>query len=211
MANVSTVTVITQGFTGAPGYSKFRFDELSSGAMLNAAGAAVRAFMNAVAAFWPSGANIITAQISPIVQHNEIGTGDLTGESTMSTPPTQVNGLGASGGAYAGGTGAVIHWTTGAVSAGRKVRGRTFLVPLLTSVYSSDGTIISSLQTSVTAAGNALIADTSTTFGIYSRFWDKKPGTPPLDVPPHQVGGAFTSANGCVVPDRSAQLRTRRS
>lgn len=209
MANVSTVTAVWNGFTGAPGYSLFRFDELSTAALCNAAGAAVRAFFQPLAtAYW---ANAWSVGVQSIVQHHDIATGDLVGESTMTTTPTVLVGGGGAATAFAGGSGAVAQWTTGLVHAGRKIRGRTFLVPLLSTAFSPDGTISAALQTAVQNAGAALIADATTAFGVYSRFMDKKAGDPPLGVPPVQVGGAFAAANGCTCPDRSAQLRSRRS
>lgn len=209
MANVSTVTAVWNGFTGAPGYSLFRFEELSTAALCNAAGAAVKAFFVGVGtAFYGP---LWTIGIQPIVQHHDIATGDLQGESTMTTPPTPIAGVGSGSATWAGGSGAVAQWTTGLVHAGRKVRGRTYLVPILQTAFSNDGTVSTAFASGVQTAGNALIADATTAFGVYSRFWDKKPGDPPLGVAPVQVGGAFAAATGCVVPDRSAQLRSRRS
>jgi hypothetical protein len=211
MVNISTVTAIWSGFTGSPGYTLFRFAELDTGAKLNAAGAAMRTFLSTIATSMASGAGAWTIQVQGLVQHHEIGTGDLVGESTMGTVPSVITGSGTAGSAYAGGSGAVVHWTTGATHGGRKIRGRTFLVPLLLTAFSADGTITTTLINSLTTAGGVLIADANADFGVYSRYWDKKPGDPPLDVPPKQVGGSFTTATGIFVPDRAAQLRTRRS
>jgi hypothetical protein len=211
MVNISTVTAIWSGFTGSPGYTQMRFAELDTGAKLNAAGAAVRTFLSTIAVYMASGAGAWTIQVQGLVQHHDIGTGNLMGESTMGTVPSVITGSGTAGTAYAGGSGAVVHWTTGATHNGRKIRGRTFLVPLLLSAFSSDGTIVNGLITSLTTAGMVLINDSTTEFGVQSRYWDKQPGDPPADVPPKQTGGSFTPATGIFVPDRSAQLRTRRS
>lgn len=211
MVNISTVTAITQGYVGSPGYSTFRFAELDTGAKLNAAGAAVRAFLLAWAAYWTGPTGAWSGVVQTIVQHHDIATGDLQGESTMGTAPATVGGSGGTTTNYAGGSGAVVHWTTGATHNGRKIRGRTFLVPCLSNAFSVDGTVSSAFVTAISNAGNALIADATTEFGIYSRFWDKQPGDAPVGVPPKQVGGSFTPVNGCTVPDRSAQLRTRRT
>jgi hypothetical protein len=211
MVNISTVTAIWSGFTGSPGYTLFRFAELDTGAKLNAAGAAMRAFLSTIATSMASGASAWTIQVQGLVQHHDIGTGNLQGESTMGTVPNVITGSGTAGQAYAGGSGAVVHWTTGATHNGRKIRGRTFLVPLLLGAFSADGTITTGLITSLTTAGGVLIGDANTDFGVYSRYWDKKPGDPPADVPPKQTGGGFTPATGIYVPDRAAQLRTRRS
>lgn len=211
MVNISTVTAVWSGFTGSPGYTLFRFAELDSGAKLNAAGAAMRAFLSTIGTHMASGAGAWTIQVQGLVQHHELASGDLVGEATMGTVPTVITGSGTAGTAYAGGSGAVVNWTTGATHNGRKVRGRTFLVPLLSTAFSNDGTIQTTLITSLTTAGGVLVNDANSDFGVYSRYWDKKPGDPPIDVPPKQTGGSFMPATGVFVPDRAAQLRTRRS
>lgn len=208
MVNVSTVTAVWTGFTGAPGYSKFHFAELSGASAANAAGAAVRAFFFADAGHLMVGWQIA---IQAIVQTFDVATGELQGEQAMTTVPANVAGSVPNTNVYAGGAGYVVNWTTGGVSNGRKIRGRTFFVPIMSTAFSNDGTIISSLITSMQTAGNALIADASTELVVWSKYWDKKPGDPPIGVPPKQIGGAITTVNGCVIPDRAAQLRTRRS
>jgi len=208
MTTVSTVTAIWGGFTGAPGYSKFRFAELSGATALNAAGAAVRAFFQSDIGHLMVG---WTIQVQGIVQHHDMATGDLLAESSMTTVPAVCSGSVPNTNVYAGGSGYVVNWTTGATHAGRKVRGRTFMVPIMSSAFSNDGTIISSLVTTMQAAGNALVADASTELVVWSKFWDKKPGEAPAGVPPKQVGGGLFPVNGCIIPDRAAQLRTRRS
>src|SRR5213076_3371066 len=102
MVNVSTVTAIWGGFTGAPGYSKFRFAELSGATALNAAGAAVRTFFAADAGHLMVG---WTIQVQGIVQTHDVGTGDLVGESSMTTVPGVVSGTVPNTNVYAGGAG----------------------------------------------------------------------------------------------------------
>jgi hypothetical protein len=46
--------------------------------------------------------------------------------------------------------------------------------------------------------------DTATELSVWSRFWDDSK-------PPKQTGGSLTPVTGVLVPDRAAQLRTRRS
>lgn len=200
MATVSTVTLLWNGFTGAPGYSRVNFQEMADVATCNAAGAALRTFTNAVQAYMLS---TWTVAVQPVVQHHDIATGDLIGETTMSVLPATVTGGQTPTTAYAGGSGAVINWVTGAFWQGRKVRGRTFLVPVM-ACYSNDGTVSTAFQNAVTAAGNALIADPTTSISVWAKKFDD-------ETPPNQTSGALFSVSGCVVPDRAAQLRSRRS
>lgn len=201
MANVSTVTVVWQGFTGAPGYSHFRFAELLDAAACNAAGAAVRAFFLAQVAAWQTG---WTFGVQPTVQQFDIGTGKLTGERAMTTTPGVVTGTALNTVTYEGGSGYVINWLTGAVQNGHKIRGRTFMVPAVSTCFSADGTISSTTQTAAQNAGTALINDASTELVVWSRIWNTAK-------PPQQVAGSTATINGILVPDRAAQLRTRRS
>jgi hypothetical protein len=200
MATVSTVTAVWAGFTGSPGYSRFNFFELADAASCNAAGAAVKTFFQSLTASLLTG---WTIAVQSTVQHKDVATGALTGETTMTTVPNATNGVAVASTPYAGGSGAVADWVTGAFWNGRKVRGRTFLVPLL-GVYSNDGTVSTSFINATVAAGNALIADPTTTLAIWAKKFDDSK-------PPKQTAGGLFSVSGCTVPDRAAQLRTRRS
>jgi hypothetical protein len=201
MTNVSTVTVIWQGFTGAPGYSHFRFSELVDAAACNAAGAAVRAFFLAQQAVWQT---TWSFQVQPAVQQNDMATGKLTSERAMTTTPAVVNGTANITSVYEGGSGYVINWLTNAVHNGHKVRGRTFMVPVTGQSFSNDGTISSATATAAQTAAAALMNDTATELVVWQRFWDDSK-------PPKQVGGGLAPVTGVLVPDRAAQLRTRRS
>lgn len=200
MATVSTVTAVWAGFTGAPGYSRFNFAELANASAVQAAVNAVRTLMANAAA------SLLTTQkitVQTLVQHHDLATGDLTGETTAGSSPADVVGILASSTAFAGGSGLVVNWVTGQFWNGRKVRGRTFIVPAV-SVYSNDGTITSTAQTNWQTAGATFAA----TSGITPVVWAKK-----FDdaKPPNQVAGAAFTVTGATVPDRAAQLRTRRS
>lgn len=200
MPTVSTVTAVWNGFTGAPGYSRFNFFELADGAAVNAAGAAVRAFFDAQKLYL---GNSWSISVQTTVQHKDLATGDLTGETTMTTAPTSVVGTGGLSVPYAGGSGYVVNWTTGAFWNGRKVRGRTFFAPAI-GPYSGDGTISAAVITAATNAGNALVADPTTTLAIWAKKFND-------DTPPKQEAGALFPVTGTSVPDRAAQLRTRRT
>lgn len=200
MATVSTVTAVWQGFTGAPGYSRFNFAELANASAVQAAVNAVRAFMATATSSLLTTHNI---SVQTLVQHHDLATGALTGESTAGSSPSTIAGAVASTTAFAGGSGLVVNWITGQFWNGRKVRGRTFIVPAV-NVYSNDGTITSAVQTSWQTAGATFAA----TSGVTPVVWAKKfeAGNPG-----NQVAGAAFTITGASVPDRAAQLRTRRS
>jgi hypothetical protein len=121
----------------------------------------------------------------------------------MSTVPTPAIGIQNNTVVYTGGSGFVVDWITGAVWQGHKVRGRTFIVPsVLTNA--NDGTVLPAVVTAGQAAGAALIADPTTTFAVWAKKFDDSK-------PPKQTAGALFAVTGAIVPDRSAQLRSRRS
>lgn len=203
MADVSAVIATWQGFTGAPGYSKFYFDGRLDAPARQAAGNLVYALFDGVKAHFKSTWSIT---VNPIVQSFDIGTGDLTGEAAMGTPLVAVIGTSPSTTPYAGGVGYVIRWHTGGIHNGRKTSGRTFMVPAV-EVADQDGTIKPGVVTTIITAGNNLVNGVGASFGIYTRDW--RPGATPDD-PPIQDGGVFTEVTSCSVPDRSAVLRSRR-
>ena len=82
-------------------------------------------------------------------------TGELIGVWTAAGGGT----VSCSGSAQApAGVGACIGWLTGGIVNGRKLRGRTFIVPLSGPAYDSDGTIGAGALSAVGALANGLMA-----------------------------------------------------
>lgn len=202
MATASCITTRWDGFIGAPGWSKIWFEELADSTSRNNAGAAVSNFWLALVNFYRAP---FTWTVSPIVQNFDIQTGQLTNEFTMSTVPNVRTGTVPNTTAYAGGTGCVVHWQTGVVLDGRKVTGKTFLVPT-TNMFEADGTITTTARTTIADAGNALATNVNVRQVVYHRVFDKKAGEPGRT----QVGGNLVRVSAAVVPDRSATMRSRR-
>src|SRR5665811_2634543 len=107
-----------QGWTGAPGVSTFYFVDTAT------AVDSVRAFFQAMSGDIPSGIDI---QVESSGDTLESTTGALTG--TWIADPVEVVHCGG-GGTYAAPAGAVVDWLTSTIAAGRRLRGRTFIVPL---------------------------------------------------------------------------------
>jgi hypothetical protein len=199
MVDVYRVTAVWQGFQGAPGYSKFSFIGLSDAAKLNGAGAAVRTFFDGFKLYL---LNAWTISVQATVQVHEMSNGMLLREEAMTTPPAVLNGTGAGGALYAGGTGAYVTWTTGSVYNGHRVRGRTYLVPLVSSTQ-SDGTLATAAVTAINAAADALIASQLGYFSVWSKTFSPPPN-------PTQIGGGISTILGRNVPDKTGILRSRR-
>lgn len=118
-----------------PSVSTFHFlgDEIPDPAAL---ALAVRTWFADLAGMLPNDVSISFA--SEFTLHN-VATGQLTG-SVAVTPPAPVAGN--QSGAWAAGAGIRIDWLTAYVRNGRRVRGRTFLVPGASSVYGTDGRVL---------------------------------------------------------------------
>jgi hypothetical protein len=190
---ISRVTAQWSGFPGAPGYSNFHFQS-STGTPDNQANVdLVRSFFQAARDQIAAG---VTITVNPTVEVLDDATGALVDYDTVATAPAVV--LGGASGNYSGPSGAVINWLTNAVVGGRRLRGRTFLVPLGNSAYQSDGTLGgTSLASLNTAAALLSGAGFSSGFGILSR---------------PAGGGAisFGEVTAHRIPDMAAVLRSRR-
>jgi hypothetical protein len=70
------------------------------------------------------------------------------------TPPLNVTGINTS--AFMAAAGVRIDWRTGAIVAGRRLTGRTFLVPTGSTVFDTVGRVTAGNVTAVQTAGNTL-------------------------------------------------------
>jgi hypothetical protein len=116
------------------------------------------AFFNAIKSFFPT---VVTWNVPASGDKINDTDGSLAGAWSGGTAAT-IGGLAAS--SYAAGTGMYVRWLTGAVVAGHKLQGRTFLVPIVTSSYFTDGELqggtVSGVQTAATtlaAAGKLIL------------------------------------------------------
>ena len=176
-----------QNWPGAPGVTDFYSQDLIAANFVND----VRAFFDAIKANLPSGLQVQTSGVCDLI--NEVN-GQLVGQDTTATPAV-VQGTNA--GVYSGASGAVIRWTTGGFVAGRRVQGRTFLVPLV-GQGDTNGSIISAVLTTLQTAADGLITAGAGDMVVWSR-------------PRQFIGGSSHIVTGRVVPDLAAVLRSRRT
>lgn len=169
------------GMSGGPGISTFYWLD-SDGVQM----AAMRTFFEAIKANMPPSVTIKYPVVGNTIDDS---TGLATG--TWSTT-AQSDTVGTNTGGYSAASGAVINWHTGIFTAGRELRGKTFLVPLGNLVYGTDGRIIPAAISSYKAAAAPLYA-----------------GTKPIRV---YSPTAHTSApvTGTDVPAKAVVLRSRR-
>lgn len=195
MAVLFHVTAKWTGFPGAPGYTNLyalTTDPLSTGAQ-DFANAAHTLFDSLKAHFY----SLVSIAVQPIVETIDETDGTLLDEITVATPPAVVTGTSAS--QYAGPAGACIQWKTAGIVAGRRVRGRTFLVPMAVNQFDSDGTLVSASLGIIQAAATAY----RTTAGISPVIWHRPTSPTATD------GEGFPlTANS--VTDKVAVLTSRR-
>lgn len=185
------------GFTGAPGYSAFHFASgfLDGGLIGDEAEVLAARVADAFEALAPSLPTNVRISIDPEVPVIDSDTGIAQSFNTIEPPP-QVSGSGTGG--YAGPTGAVVTWRTNDLRAGRRIRGRTFLVPLASVRYENNGTLTVSALTELRAFADTMIGSSlQGDFGVWSR-------------PVGGSGGVFASVTSATIPDMAAVLRTRR-
>lgn len=190
---INRVVARWQGFQGGPGYSNFFFTELPSTPSVLAARQAVADFFDGFNSLLPTGVEIVVENEVAIID-------ELTGQTLDYAPTTEVvdSVEGVVSGGYAGASGAVVNWNTAGVRAGRRVRGRTFLVPLAPVAFDSSGTLSSSALNLIRSSADGLVG---TGFDSGLGVWAR---------PTNGAGGEFHEVIGATVPDLAAVLRSRR-
>lgn len=187
-------TVRWTGFMGAPGYTNFHFTDLSADPGPVPARTATSAFFNSIASLLPSGVSWMTEGEVAVIDET---TGMVT--DYVVAEPNPSPGSGGAPGGYSAASGAVVTWNTAGVRNGRRVRGRTFLVPLGGNCFQNDGTLTPATISTINDAAEELVGESGfeSGFCIFSRPSASGPG------------GVFPVI-GHRVPDMAAVLRSRR-
>src|SRR6478736_793449 len=149
-------------------------------------------FFNAIKAQFPTGISWDIPASGDVVDE---ATGLITGAWTAGTAATIT---GTAVGVFAAGTGAYVKWQTAGIVGGRRVRGRTFLAPLITGAFDNIGTIATAPLSTFNSAASALAATGKLL------IWHRPTDTPRTNGSQHAVVAA-------TVPDKVTSLRTRRT
>jgi hypothetical protein len=210
MTQLMRVTAEWSGFSGAPGYTVLHFvnafggtggDADATAAAALTAATRTRTFIDAIKGLLPP---VVRVTVSPEVEVIESTTGALVKVFSVTAPAAVV---GTSTANYSAPNGAVISWSTAGIRRKRRIRGRTFLVPLASSSYGTDGNLGAGSRTTIQTAANALIDTTGDAdMVIFGRPTpaDKANGIPQLEDGTYSI---VTSGN---VPSMVAVLRSRR-
>lgn len=199
MAELAKVTINWTGFAGAPGYTNLYFGNSTPGtisqAVVDNALVKVDAFIAATVLRVPT---TVTRAIDPSIEIIDDTNGQLERFMAGTIPAPRV---GTGTGAYAAPAGAVISWYTNAVRNGRRIRGRTFLVPIANGALEADGSLQPAALTDLrTAADNLRAATGDSRLVIWGR-----------PTAPGATDGVSAEVASSQVPDRIAVLTSRRA
>jgi hypothetical protein len=153
----------------------------------------IRTFLNGCLAYVPNALSFVFP--SSVDQFDETD-GQLTG--TLGLTPLTTLTSAAAAGPYAGSAGALVRWVTGSFVGGRRVQGRTYLVPLRNSAFANDGSLDSTALSTIQTAAAAMV----TAFGADLKVWHRPS--------PGGTNGAAYTVNSATVPDLAVVMRSRR-
>jgi hypothetical protein len=185
------------GWPGANGYTTlYGNGTVPAQTFASAAGA----FMKDVALL---GAAVLGAypQVVRITQDAQLTSvedsdGKEQGVATI-TPVAQIVGTGTN--SFGASTGMSITWNTANFINGRRLRGRTYLVPLSSGAFQTDGTLLDSYRTSALAAATAYIGS-----GGQPVVWHRPTSKGATD-------GSNSLALSASIIDHTATLSSRRA
>jgi hypothetical protein len=197
MTTLRRVKVLLQGFPGGPGVATYCFLDL------NTALTSLRNMWIGYAQHMPSDVNISFQGFGDMFDDV---TGSITGEWSAAAPAAA---QGTITGGYPGPAGAVVTWLTSSILDGRRLRGRTFVVPLGAGSYQEDGSLIPGVVADLTAVSNAFRIEQSASFVVWHRPRAARAATAKLKALPAHAG-ANALVTDAVVHDRVAILRSRR-
>lgn len=183
-----------QNWPGAPGVTTF----FQNPAIAQPNPGAIRTFFEAMKTALPAGLTVTVPGSGDLIEESN---GQIAGawSATPAPLPTTMQGAGA----YAGNAGSVVHWLTTTVVNGRRVRGRSFLVPVVMSGFETNGSLTPSMVDGIRTAAQALVDTTPGHLVVWHRPRKATP-TQPASV------GSFAAVTGVRVPDLAISLRSRR-
>lgn len=186
MATIHRLVVTWNGIAGMPGYTNFYFNSTGTPDV-----SVVTAFFDALKSSVPTG---LSWTVPSSGDSFNDATGALlggwsgSGGGTVTSTAVDVD--------WAGGTGAVINWLTDTVVGNRRLRGRTFIVPIITANY-DNGSLTSSFQTGLQDAALEFLDNSDPEPVVWHR-------------PVGGSGGVSADITDAQVPDLAAVLRSRR-
>lgn len=189
---INQIQVVMTGWNGAPGYMNL-YCQGTDPIVIQDFANAFRTWLNAIKGQFPT--SVIFSFQSSYRTVNEV-TGALTGIGTLGAPPTTVTGGGNAN--FNAGAGATVAWLTTASAGSRLRTGRTFLVPLGSNAYESNGTLESAGLAVLRTETQAFVTTVMGDLVVWKR-------------PVGGAGGAISEVVASRVNDIGALLKSRRS
>lgn len=199
MGRILRVTLNWTGFVGGPGFTNLFFEPVPesdpiSFVHVDAAVAKVQAFRDQFITAMPA---VVRTVVDPAVAEIDEVNGEI---QTYWNATVAASFPGTGTGNYSAASGACVNWSTGGVRNGRRVRGRTFIVPLANNAFSANGSLDDTLLTQWRTAANNLMADGP---NVRLVVWHRPSKLLPID------GGAY-DVTGASINDKAAVLTSRR-
>lgn len=198
MTQILRLTINWTNFTGGPGYTNLHYKDPGATdvnqAAIDEAITTVDSYLDDWPLLLPDGVSFV---VDPAVEILNVENGSLEDVASGSPDTTRV---GTSVGKYAGGSGACISWYTNVVRNSRRIRGRTFMVPLGWDSLSADGTIDNATLAGMQGATSVFISNVGPAkLHVWSR-----PSAPGAS------DGVAAEVQSFRINDKLAQLRSRR-
>jgi hypothetical protein len=202
MASIWQITWLWSGFIGSPGYTNLFFAApVGDPAEALAAATKSRLLWTNVAGALPS--NVELSLVTDVKLLDEVD-GETLGIVTVSGIG---NVSGSGGGQGPSPVGGCIDWPTVTLHGGRRMQGRTFLVPLGVLAYQADGSLNAATISGIAIAAEAMRTASGPAFGVWGR--PRKAQVAPLPPKP-AIAGLWGPAVSSRVPDKAVVLRSRR-
>lgn len=186
-------TLVWTGWSGGPGYTVLHTTK--AGITTTAVDNLVSALDHLADRLHFLVPNAVTLRASTEVKEFDPATGILA--NIYTSPVTVSSWVGSGGTLFSAPTGACISWGTAGVNRGRRVRGKSFIVPLANGAYDTDGT----LSAGFLAPLNVAATDWRTSSAYESVVWSR---------PRLGAGGAAFPITSHRIADKAAVLRSRR-
>lgn len=166
---------------GGTGYSVFHTVPPTSAAEAQSAADAFHTFAATILSYMPNEVSIVGDTEYRIL--NDV-TGALTGVFTVSGG---TGGSGSDTANYNRAAGARIDWGTNSIVGGRRLRGRTYIVPLGTGAFDTNGLVSPAGSAALANAGANLIVDLNAAtrpLVVWSRVYGQTAEVTNVQVPP---------------------------
>lgn len=186
---MNRVRCVWSNFSGAPGYTNFYTGTSVTDYT------PIRTFFAAFSTYLPAAVSISVPTTGDQISE---ATGAITGSWAATVTGGAVTGSAGNTGVYSGASGIQVQWLTTLIARGRRIQGKTFIVPAYSGVYDSNGSLATAVQTAATAAGTALIAALASELKVWSR-------------PATGYTGQQAIVTTARVPDLAVTLRSRRT